>query len=436
MADNQPAAKEPDNTRGGGLPLPFQPRPPSALLPAAAASAAASIAAANGAAAPGGVHPPPPPPLPQRATAPAPANQRPRRARVAGPTAAAAADPPAVNPSTDLTTNLDPTVASPGCLDQHEQNANTMHLFLHRVAGNFSSAALQTLHDDQGTLSPEQRQAHLTAVAADLDARTATLKASLPIIVAKHQAAIDPSQHLASCAACGVRQMYPDTPYTRHTLAEMRILQFNATDSPADAAKQLRIESAGEYGVVFSYFDDDTTVPPTRWHLHREFVDAPGPLTDATDPSALLCGTCTKDVGNFSRPTNSIAAGIDYGCLQRYFHDHGAPLTDLELAAISCARVVQTIIKVSGANAGRGQQLASRAQSVVVLQPTGPEVLFHVHGCERKLRLHPSFQCSDGRPDVDPRWKFEYLGTGGLAEQFRTMSCRAFISRIMPPGVR
>ena len=298
---------------------------------------------------------------------------------MAGPTAAAAADPLAVNPSTDLNTNVDPTVASPGCLDQHEQNANTMHLFLHRVAGNFSSAALQTLHDDQGTLSPEQRQAHLTAVAADSDARTATLKASLPAIVAKHQRAVDPFQHLASCAACGVRQMYPDTPYTRHTLAEMRILQFNTTDSPADAAKQLRIESAGEYGVVFSYFDDGTTVPPTRWHLHREFVDAPGPLTDATDPSALLCGTCTKNVGNYSRPTNSIAAGIDYGCLQRYFHDHGAPLTDLELAAISCARVVQTIIKVSGANAGRGQQLASRAQSVVVLQPTGPEVLAACH---------------------------------------------------------
>ena len=139
--------------------------------------------------------------------------------------------------------------------------------------------------------------------------------------------------------------------------------------------------------------------------LHQEFVDrthtptdplALGLKVDEDDslrnfPSAILCEECIRTVTRFpdrncdfsdeahcfhkpaqwkhGRPKHSVANGLDFGDARRL---HLPALTPLETRAIALSRPYMTTFKMSGANAGKGEQEMMRGHCISFKQPEAP----------------------------------------------------------------
>ena len=180
---------------------------------------------------------------------------------------------------------------------------------------------------------------------------------------------------LGSCAACGIRD--PSLEYSRLALdqlpdgySNMDAVEPHYPDSVATARKRrdaLRNSSC----LLRERADSEATVEVhlsrllscyehvesgTLYHLHPELVDPPDALNGAIEGhSVLFCEHCKRRADESKVGALSIAAGIDYGWLQRI--PELEPLTELETLLLSEIRLYHVVVKVTTKYSATGRVL-------------------------------------------------------------------------------
>ena len=236
------------------------------------------------------------------------------------------------------------------------------------------------------------------------------------------------------------------SPYTRFSIEQLRLVFSYATAlNSTFTDKQLGRIASGRKHVdwvsgrtadqMLDFYEHRASALPGApldkaclFHLHRQFIDAPGALSAAfvkervraaaaaagganadlaaaasdaasafaetedaafdSDASALLCPACAACCGKASleAPPRSIASGRQRGSLRPFGI---RPLSPLEQQAIAIVRPYAIVLKISGANAGRGEQAVLRGHIISTPQPTAPcDVVAHTTLLLPHLNVH------------------------------------------------
>lgn len=162
-----------------------------------------------------------------------------------------------------------------------------------------------------------------------------------------------------ACAGCGLRD--PDLHYDRIAVADLQTVLFQLTDEDISRREQL-----GWVTLLSPSVDADAAPSDTGtvrvdlrtvmscwrrpegegggwYHLHPELVDT----AQNGGSSAMMCDNCVKANTTGCKYQYSIAAGVDYGWLQRV---HGLePLRDMERMLLSETRLYHVVMQVRNA---------------------------------------------------------------------------------------
>jgi len=238
---------------------------------------------------------------------------------------------------------MDPSKLNFKCF---EQNPETAVLLWHLNRGVLQFAL-------NGVETEEGRQLLINQVQNEVQTEEERKK-----MIEDYKAAVHNKVDLLSCGACGIRHFGHVTD-PQGKKSEMKPNQFYRIDLndlgmllySDEEVQQWKIRKEISVEVP----DTDTTnkmIHPWKaksveennlgvYHLHPEFVQH---SEDKSEHHTLVCGTCMRAISAGRVPTNSIAAGVDYGDFNRIGLQ---PLTPMERLLIARARLYNRILKVT-----------------------------------------------------------------------------------------
>lgn len=175
-------------------------------------------------------------------------------------------------------------------------------------------------------------------------------------IFQKFKKSFDKNAQLLTCGCCGMRGF--EMGGTEMHNIQLELLSHLLL-SNEDRENNLRIPAP--YRKVASVY----TAPDGRsYHLHPEFVDCQG--------SVRVCQTCRKHLLRKKIPKLSLAAGIDFGVLDRL---GWPPLTLVEELLLSRSRLFVSLVKLVGPTAAQRQVARNKSHVITFPAPDGPTKL-------------------------------------------------------------
>ena len=147
-----------------------------------------------------------------------------------------------------LLSDHDPAIDNPTIYENFEQHPVLSLLAFASSTNLASMPAMQQLAIDPRMTRPERADT-VRLARQELEAVTATVRASAPDAIASYTATRDPRKHLLTCAACGIQLAAEPGVFVRRTLEQLRMLRFGSpqasdTDRAYDVERSARIDRA------------------------------------------------------------------------------------------------------------------------------------------------------------------------------------------------